>query len=54
MTLAAAGDPACARDMAQVYGEELQLLGLNVDFAPVLDVNDNAANPIIGVRSFSR
>ena len=53
MTLAATGDPACARDMARVYGEELQLLGLNVDFAPVLDVNDNAANPIIGVRSFS-
>ena len=53
MTLAATGDPACARDMAEVFGEELQLLGLNVDFAPVIDVNDNAANPVIGVRSFS-
>ena len=52
MALAATGDPACAKDMARVYGEELQLLGLNVDFAPVMDVNDNAANPVIGVRSF--
>ena len=52
MALAATGEPACARDMAKVYGEELQLLGLNVDFAPVMDVNDTPANPIIGVRSF--
>lgn len=53
MYLAAAGDPGYARDMARVYGEELSLLGIGVDFAPVVDVNDNAANPVIGVRSFS-
>lgn len=52
MALAATGDPECAREMAGVYGEELQSLGISVDFAPVMDVNDNPANPIIGIRSF--
>ena len=52
MALAATGDPACAREMAGVYGEELKSLGIDVDFAPVVDVNDNPANPVIGVRSF--
>ena len=52
MALAATGDPECAREMASVYGEELQSLGISVDFAPVMDVNDNPANPIIGIRSF--
>ena len=53
MALAATGDPECAKEMAEVYGEELQALGINTDFAPVLDVNNNPANPVIGVRSFS-
>ena len=53
MALAATGDPACAREMAKVYGEEMRLLGLNTDFAPVMDVNDNPANPVIGIRAFS-
>lgn len=52
MALAATNDPSNARDMAAIYGQELKLLGIDVDFAPVMDVNDNAANPVIGVRSF--
>ena len=36
-----------------IIGEELNCLGINVDFAPVMDVNNNPANPVIGVRSFS-
>ena len=36
-----------------IIGEELSALGFNVDLAPVVDVNSNAANPVIGVRSFS-
>ena len=52
MALAATGDPENARRMAWVYGEELASLGINVDFAPDADVNDNPANPVIGVRSF--
>ena len=53
MALAATGDPAAATEMAAVYGEELGLLGVNVDFAPVVDVNNDPNNPVIGVRAFS-
>lgn len=53
MALAATGDPENARAMAAIYGTELSLLGINADFAPVMDVNDNPNNPVIGVRSFS-
>jgi len=52
MTITATGDPENARAMGRVFGEEMALLGLNVDFAPVVDINDNPINPIIGVRSF--
>ena len=52
MALAATGSPENARCMARVYGEELACLGINVDFAPDTDVNDNPANPVIGVRAF--
>ena len=34
-------------------GKELRNYGINVDFAPVLDVNNNPENPIIGIRSYS-
>ncbi|MCR4655402.1 MAG: glycoside hydrolase family 3 protein [Lachnospiraceae bacterium] len=53
MALAATGDPQNARRMAAIYGEELSLLGVNTDLAPVVDVNSNPENPVIGVRSFS-
>ncbi len=33
-------------------GRECQRMGIHVNFAPVLDVNSNAANPVIGFRSF--
>ena len=53
MALTATGDPANARAMAAIYGEELKWVGINTNFAPVLDTNNNANNPIIGVRAFS-
>jgi len=53
MTIAATGNTENARAMGRVFGEEMALLGLTTDFAPVVDVNDNAANPVIGVRAFS-
>lgn len=53
MSLAATGDPQCAREMAAVFGEEMRAVGINTDFAPVLDVNKNPNNPVIGIRSFS-
>jgi beta-N-acetylhexosaminidase len=35
-----------------IVGRELDAVGVNMNFAPVLDVNTNPANPIIGLRSF--
>ena len=53
MALGATGDPACAKAAARVIGRELAVQGINVNFAPVLDTNNNPSNPVIGVRSFS-
>lgn len=53
MALTATGDPENARKMASIYAEELGLLGVHADYAPVLDTNNNPNNPVIGVRAFS-
>lgn len=37
----------------QLMSKELNSLGLNMNFAPVLDVNTNPKNPVIGIRAFS-
>lgn len=42
-----------ARAVGHAMGAELAALGFDVDFAPVLDVHTNPANPIIGDRAFS-
>lgn len=47
------GDPANARAMGQIIGGYLKTYGLNLDFAPVADVNTNPANTVIGNRAFS-
>ncbi len=41
-----------AADVGHAMGRELASLGFNVNFAPVLDVNSNPDNPVIGRRSF--
>ncbi|GGG83076.1 beta-N-acetylhexosaminidase [Paenibacillus radicis (ex Gao et al. 2016)] len=48
----ATNNPALAEEMGTLLAEELKLTGFNMNFAPVLDVNSNPANPIIGSRSF--
>ena len=53
MAIAATGDPENARIAAQITVRQLQGLGANFNMAPVLDVNSNPANPVIGVRSLS-
>ena len=53
MALGAADSPADTTALAAVLGEEIMAEGLNMNFAPVLDVNDQPANPVIGLRSFS-
>jgi beta-N-acetylhexosaminidase len=35
-----------------ILGEQLRMYGFNMDFAPVLDINSNPKNPVIGDRSF--
>lgn len=52
MALGAIGSEEYAFETARILGNELQSLGINTDFAPSLDVNMNAENPVIGVRSF--
>lgn len=51
MALGATFDTGLAHDQGQVLGSELAAVGVNVNFAPVLDMNTNPANPVIGVRS---
>lgn len=53
MALSATGDEQLARQAGVITATELRALGVNVDFAPSLDVNSNPDNPVIGVRSFS-
>ncbi len=53
MALAATGNATNAFKAANVIGRELAVQGFNLDFAPVVDVNNNPENPVIGVRSFS-
>lgn len=53
MALAATGDSQNAYRAAAAMAAEMRAVGININFAPVLDVNNNPANPIIGIRSFS-
>ncbi|HEY4122131.1 MAG TPA: beta-N-acetylhexosaminidase [Byssovorax sp.] len=50
--LGAIGDLALVRRAARAVGAELAAVGFNLDFAPVLDVDSNPENPIIGDRAF--
>lgn len=45
-------DPATTAAAAAAIADELAVLGFNLNLAPDADVNSNAANPVIGVRSF--
>jgi len=50
--LAATGDAALLNRAGELLGRQLAALGFNLDFAPVLDVDTNPQNPVIGDRSF--
>jgi beta-N-acetylhexosaminidase len=52
MAVGATGQSSYAREIAVATGRELRALGVNFNLAPVLDVNNNPDNPVIGVRSF--
>jgi beta-N-acetylhexosaminidase len=52
MALGATHSARLAYEVALATGKELKALGINYNLAPVVDVNNNPANPVIGVRSF--
>lgn len=52
MATGATGNPDYARRMGEITGREARALGIQQVLAPVVDVNNNAANPVINVRSF--
>jgi beta-N-acetylhexosaminidase len=45
-------DVDLARDVGKVLARELRAVNIDLNFAPTLDVDTNAANPVIGDRSF--
>ena len=52
MAVGSAGDETLTYEMARVLGLQLKELGVNMNLAPVLDVNNNPHNPVINNRSF--
>lgn len=53
MAIGATKNEQSSYDTGVVIGRELNSLGINVNFAPSVDVNNNPLNPVIGLRSFS-
>jgi len=52
MTLGAMDDDKLVYQMGRDLGRKLRALGVHINFAPVVDVNSNPNNPVIGNRSF--
>ncbi len=53
MAIAATGNPKNAYAIGKIVAKESRAIGVHWNFSPVVDVNNNPANPIINVRSFS-
>ena len=52
MAIGAANDEKLSYNVGYLTGRSLHEIGINMNFSPVLDVNSNPRNPIIGVRAF--
>ncbi len=52
--LGATSDEGLAFEVGALIGRELRAVGIDQDYAPVVDVDTNPQNPVIGDRSFSR
>ncbi len=52
MAMGATSNPEMAYQAGRVTALEARALGVNVNFYPVVDVNNNASNPVINIRSF--
>lgn len=51
-TVGKSNDASMAKALGGLLADELRAIGLNLNFAPVLDIDSNPKNPVIGVRSF--
>lgn len=52
LTMGAANDLNSTRNIARSIGQEMNELGIHINFSPVVDMNTNPNNPVIGFRSF--
>jgi beta-glucosidase-like glycosyl hydrolase len=52
MAVGATGNPEFARKIGVITGREARAMGIHHVYAPVVDVNNNANNPVINVRSY--
>ena len=52
LTLGALNDPSLIYEMGRAVGEQCKRIGVQVNYAPVVDINNNPDNPVIGYRSF--
>jgi beta-glucosidase-like glycosyl hydrolase/CubicO group peptidase (beta-lactamase class C family) len=52
MMLGATNDPDLLEELGREIGRQCKRIGVNINFAPVVDLNSNPKNPVIGVRSF--
>lgn len=52
LTLGALNNENLVYEMGRAIGEQMKRMGVHVNYAPVVDINNNPANPVIGYRSF--
>jgi beta-N-acetylhexosaminidase len=52
LTLGALNDPSLIYEMGRAIGEQCKRIGVQVNYAPVVDINNDPDNPVIGFRSF--
>jgi beta-glucosidase-like glycosyl hydrolase len=52
MTLGAVQNNELIEKMGSLIAQDMKLLGMHLNFAPVVDINNNPKNPVIGFRSF--
>jgi len=52
MTLGAISDNSLIKKIGKQIGKDCKRMGVHINFAPVVDINTNPKNPIIGVRSY--
>src|SRR5215204_6161825 len=52
LTLGSLSDEKIIYELGRAVGEQMKRIGVQVNYAPVVDINNNPNNPVIGYRSF--